>query len=511
MTRSVLMMAMALIAAINLSSSGVVPAAQQATPPQPQKKPAGGGGRGAPVQGAETDTPLVARFDQNGDKILDYSERTAAREYLAANPELRRPVGGSRMTRTGIPGPKLSSRDVQSYPVSTPLYDPGTLRTLFLEFEHDDWEAELAAFWHTDVEVAANLTMDGKKYRDVGVSFRGNNSFTAVPAGLKRPLSLTIDFVHDQDLLGHRSLNLLNSNQDPTYLRSVLYLDVARDYIPALKANFMRVVINGESWGVYVNQQTFSKEFLRENFKTAKGTRWKSPNNSVGGGFSYLGEDVALYRRWYEMKGSDNLEAWRALIHATKVLNQTPAEQLEQALASIMDVDEVLRFLALDIALVNNDGYWRDGSDFNVYLDEKGRFLLTPHDANEGFRTGGRAGGAAQPDPLAVLDDPNKALRHKLLVLPGLRSRYLAYVGDIAEKWLDWKRLGPLVEEYRTLIADDVAKDTRKLDTVEAFTTGIYGAGEETPPPATTIKGFADQRRAALLSHPEIIKARERK
>ena len=53
-----------------------------------------------------------------------------------------------------------------------------------------------------------------------------------------------------------------------------------------------------------------------------------------------------------------------------------------------MDVDEVLKFLALDIALVNNDGYWRDGSDFNVYRNRDGRFMLTPHDANEGFRTG---------------------------------------------------------------------------------------------------------------------------
>src|SRR5262245_43327144 len=51
----------------------------------------------------------------------------------------------------------------------------GTLRAIFLEFERDDWEQELAAFWHTDVELPATLTMDGKTYPDVGVSFRGNN------------------------------------------------------------------------------------------------------------------------------------------------------------------------------------------------------------------------------------------------------------------------------------------------------------------------------------------------
>jgi hypothetical protein len=481
------------------------PSGQQATP-TPTATPAAGRGRGGiPVQGAEPDVALVERFDADGNHRLDYTERTVAREYLAAHPELRRAVRPPSMTRRGTPGPKLAPKDVAAYPSTVPLYDAGTLRTLFLQFERDDWEQELAAFYHTDVEIPATAIVDGQTYRDVGVSFRGNNSFTAVPESLKRPLTVSFDAVHtDQRLLGYKTLHLLNSNQDPTFLRSVLYLDVARDYIPTLKANFMRVVINGESWGVYPNQQAFGKEFLRDTYKDTKGTQWKSPNNSVGGGLSYLGEDAALYRRWYEMKGKDDPAAWASLIRVTKVLNETPLDQLEQALAPMMNVDGVLKFLALDVALINGDGYWNDGSDFNLYFDATGRLHLTPHDANEGFR--GNRGGA-QLDPLTVLDDPNKALRHRLLAAPALRTRYLTYVGDIADKWLDWQRLGPLVERYQKQIAADVAGDTRKLDTVEAFTTGVYGDGQSAPA-ATTLKGFAEQRRAFLLAHPEIVKAR---
>jgi hypothetical protein len=482
--------------------------AQGGAPGTPQ--PAGGAGRGgAPVQGAEEDLPLVARFDRDGNKLLNRAERLAAREFLAANPPPRPGGRGGRAGAapvTGTPGERLSPSAVQTYPQSVPLYDGGALRTLFLTFENDDWEDELDAFWHTDVEVPATLVVDGKAYRDVGVSFRGNNSFTAVPKGLKRPLSLTIDFVHDQKLLGHTSLNLLNANQDPSFLRSVLFLEIARRYIPAPKANFVRVVINGESWGVYVNQQTFSKEFLRESFATTKGTRWKSPNNSVGGGFGHLGDDIARYRRWYEMKGGDDTTAWKALAAATKVLDSTPPERLAAALAPVMNVDAVLRFLALDVALVNGDGYWRDGSDFNLYLDAGNRFMLIPHDVNEGFRVGGRgANNGAQPEPLTTLDDANKALRRRLLAVPALRTQYLKYVGDIADQWLDWNRLGPIVAKYEALIAGDVARDTRKLATTEAFVAGIHGATDGSPPVATTIKGFASLRRAALLAHPEII------
>ena len=171
----------------------------------------------------------------------------------------------------------------------------------------------------------------------------------------------------------------------------MLYLQAARDYLPAAKANCVRVVINGENWGVYVNVQQVDKPFLAEWFKTKNGTRWKVPGSPNGrGGLEYLGADVDAYKQIYEIKGNDDPKAWAALVELTRVLNQTPPESLEQALAPILDVDNVLRFLALESALVNNDGYWVRASDYNIYLDPKGRFHLIPHDTNETFPARGR-------------------------------------------------------------------------------------------------------------------------
>jgi hypothetical protein len=464
------------------------------------------------VGGALPEIQLVTRFDKDGDQRLDAAERKAAREYLAANPQLR--TGGAprtgRSAGPATPGQKLSPADVKAYP-GVPLFDSKTLRTVFLEFEDTDWEREMVEFYRTDVEVPAQLTVDGKSYLGVGVHFHGNNSFTAVPDGFKRSLTLSLDFVHPaQELEGYSGLHLLNANQDPTFVRSMLYLEVARDYLPAPKANFVRVVINGENWGVYVNQQAFNKDFLRDAFKTTKGTRWKSPNNSVGGGFRYLGEDVALYRRWYDIKSKDDPKAWSDLVRLCRVLHETPPDKLEKALAPLLDVNGALKFLALDNVLINNDGYWNDGSDFDIYQDEKGRFHLVPYDVNEGFRASGagRGGRGVQLDPFATISDTNKALLHKLLAAPALRARYLGYIRDIAEKWLDWKKLGPIVAKYQALIAADVAADTRKLSSTADFTAGVFGADSGAAPPPSTLKGFADQRRAFLLSHPEVSKAR---
>jgi hypothetical protein len=66
----------------------------------------------------------------------------------------------------------------------------------------------------------------------------------------------------------------------------------------------------------------------------------------------------------------------------------------------------------------------------------------------------GFGGHAAGPtlDPLVGLNDAGKPLRSKLLAVPALRTRYLAQVRDIAQRWLDWNTVAPLVVQYQTLI-----------------------------------------------------------
>jgi spore coat protein CotH len=323
--------------------------------------------------GAQQELQLVKQFDKNGDKRLDAAERKAARA-VAANQG-----GQQRFGRFGFggggaparPGRKLSPADVRNYPASTPLYDLTALRTIFLQFESSDWEDELADFHNTDVEVPATMTVDGQTFRDVGVHFRGASSYMMVPEGSKRSLNVSVDFAHDtQQLLGYTTLNLLNANSDPTFLRGVLYTGIARQYIPAPRMNYVRVVINGESWGIYLNAQQFNKSFTREHFGNGDGARWKVPGTPRGrGGLEYLGESVDDYKRLYEIKTKDTPKSWADFIRLTRVLNQTPADKLEAALQPLLDVDGVLKFLALDVALVNTDGYWTRASDYNIFQD----------------------------------------------------------------------------------------------------------------------------------------------
>jgi hypothetical protein len=318
-----------------------------------------------------------------------------------------------------------------------------------------------------------------------------------VPEGVKRSLNLSFNFVNKQQRLGgYRTLNLLNGNGDPTFMRAVLYGEIARHYIPTAKMNYVRVVINGEDWGAYINAQQVNSDFTREFFNSTKGVRWKTPGSPRGrAGMEYLGEAPSLYKRLYEIKTEDTPKAWTDLIHMFRLLNETPADKLESALAPILDIDGVLKFLAVEVALANSDGYWTRASDYNIYQDPKGVFHVFAHDFNEALMEASFGfGGSSGPllDPLVAVNDSGKPLRSKLLAVPALRAKYLGYVRDIAEKWLDWRTLEPLVNQYRALLSEEMKVDTRKLYTIEAFQAGI-GPGPD------TLREFVDRRRAYLL------------
>ncbi len=323
-----------------------------------------------------------------------------------------------------------------------------------------------------------------------------------------------------------------------------MYSHIARQYIPALKANIVKVVINGESWGLYTNLQQFNKDFLKESYGSSKGARWKVRGSPMGNaGLAYMGEDVKAYEAKYTMKAGDEKD-WKALVELCRIIDQTPAEKLEQELGKVMDVDEVLWFLALDNALINCDGYWIRASDYVIHRDNKGIFHVLPGDMNEAFRQpmgpgmggfgpppgvarngegrpeggnppregfgppdgfgpppgfgpprgGGPRGGIGQVegvklDPLVGLDDASKPLRSKLLAVPALREKYLSHVKTIAEESLDWNKLGAVVDSYRKLIDEEVKADSKKLATYEAFTKATSSSEQEAAPEPSEEQG----------------------
>ena len=102
--------------------------------------------------------------------------------------------------------------------------------------------------------------------------------------------------------------------------------------------------------------------------------------------------------------------------------------------------------------------------------------------------------GGVQLSPLVAQNDTTKPIIAKVLAVPALRAKYLGYVREIAEKSLDWNAIRPIVKQYRELIADDVARDTRKL-----FSTDDFLRTTADDPAYGTLRSFFEGRRAFLL------------
>ncbi len=122
---------------------------------------------------------------------------------------------------------------------------------------------------------------------------------------------------------------------------------------------------------------------------------------------------------------------------------------------------------------------------------------------------GGPRSSGIDLDPLVGLDNERTPLRSKLLAVPALKARYLSHVRTIAETWLDWKTLGPIVERDRALIEQEIKADTRKLSSFVAFQKSVSEADEPAPAPGAgpgrgrremSLKAFADGRRRKRLA-----------
>ena len=207
--------------------------------------PGGFGGRGRGPRRAEK---IVHRFDKDGDGKLNESERGDARKYVQ---DSRGAPGASRssdeiLVKTTLEG-DLKTSKAAAISENVGLYNDNTLRTFYLRFHDDDWYEQLGDFYKTDVDVPADLVVDGEIFRLVGVRFRGSSSYFTVE-NEKKSFNIAIDANdEEQRLSGYKILNLLNGHSDASFLREVLYSRIARDYIPASRANFVKLAINGEN------------------------------------------------------------------------------------------------------------------------------------------------------------------------------------------------------------------------------------------------------------------------
>jgi hypothetical protein len=401
------------------------------------------------------------------------------------------------------------------------IYDIATIRTVKVSINLSNWRTVMANNYQSRTFIKADLTIDNKTYKDVGVRHRGYSTYRFLPSGKtdKRPWKIALDeFVPGQRVQGYRTLNINNNIWDPSFMREVVGYEFFRRFLPAPKCCFVKLEVNGEDLGLFTNTQQINKDFLQEWFRDDEGTRYRgertNPRTSYNDtALTWLGTTVSRYQDAYELKTENGkYPPWTGLIQAINVLNNTPVAQLPAELPKVIDVDEALRFLAVANLTAWLDSYiGRVCKNFYIYEDPyHGRLRLQPWDLNNGF--GGipfelGVGGIARMD--IYYNEKSAAnprpLFGNIVQRPEWRARYLAHYRHMLASF-GWETTGKRIEELRTFIRKELEKDTKRIYTMQQFDQNVLtsiNVGFVTVP---GLKPFFQDRRNFLLAHPDLKK-----
>jgi len=248
---------------------------------------------------------------------------------------------------------------------------------------------------------------------------------------------------------GLKKVFLNNGWSDPTLIREVIAYEVfAQMDIPTPRASIVDVWVNDTHLGVYTMAEAIDQTFISRHFTDVNGNlykpdvmaarlnwteidneRWRASKFYVepteynedliinlGGGrlldiLRALDEQESVvsyepsppvegnifrglppvrfpsdYVDAMALKTNENNPDYSALFHFLEILNNEPDETFMTEIEKVLDVDEVLRFLAASVCIVHLDNYI--GIGHNNYLYEaKGKFHILPWDLNMAFGT----------------------------------------------------------------------------------------------------------------------------
>ena len=319
------------------------------------------------------------------------------------------------------------------------------------------------------------VEVDGQPVADVGVRFKGNISYIASATSPRRPMKLDFDrFVDDGRFAGVTSLNLNNMAFDPSMAREALAFELFREMnVPAPRTGRAVVYLSvpglydRECLGLYtLIEEVDDKRFLKRHFGEADGPLLKPERMR---GLAYLGEDWSNYASRYNPKG-DVPPAWgRRVIELARLINRGDDVAFRERIGLYLDVDEVLRYVAVNSVIVNLDSFLSTGHNYYLYFDPAdGRGRFVPWDMNLSFGGYSWVANAEQSARTAVRRayvDHNK-LVERLLAIDEYDRAYRRHVRRLTDELLTPER----VRERRAAMtpvldaAADAARAAGKAD-----------------------------------------------
>ena len=413
---------------------------------------------------------------------------------------------------------------------TAPFYSDRVVTVRF-DMADEDWEY-LRKSASEESYVQADMWYDGELIPDIAIRPKGNSSLAStigmgsIKFGLKVDLNL---FNAARNLGGVKKFNFNNGFSDPTFIKETLSYELFEKMgIPTPRSVFVDVWVNDTHLGLYNMVEQIDKTFLARYFLNPNGNLFKpempasylnwtekdvkakysQPVNTsnlevnIGGGnladimdslgkkpreqesarnpFGFFGGvnifgDFARddYLAQMSLKTNENQPDFSALYRLLDILRNEPDGTFSEEIEKVLDVDEVLRYLAVSTVLVHLDNYIGMGHNYYLY-EVDGKFTILPWDLNMSF--GGFSIGYGDGDVLNFfIDEPvsgtlaDRPLVARLLAIPEYLEIYHSYLVNIIDVPFSSPVMTERIDSLADLIRPYVKADTHKFFSTADF------------------------------------------
>ena len=361
--------------------------------------------------------------------------------------------------------------DRESFAYETRLFDDSRVHTVDIQLE--DWDAFLREA-QTETYVPCTVEIDGEAFPQVGLRTKGNNSLRLTGEyGLSRySLKLEFDqYLDGGNYYGLDKFSLDASFQDNSYLKTYLAYDMmAFMGVPAPLCSYVWVTVNGEDWGLFLAVEEPEDAFARRNFGSDYGRLYKPDYRSLQAenadvALQYIDDNPESYPGIFENAKLPTTQAdQKRLIASLKQLSE------ENELETVVAVEEVLRYFAVQVFVMNWDSYLGHTGHNYILYEENGVLQMLPWDYNLAFGT--YALGMTDPirDPNVLINYPintpaegkymqSRPLYHNLMKQNGSLALYHGYFDELLSNYFENGRFAVTLRQTAQMISPYVQKD----------------------------------------------------
>ncbi len=364
----------------------------------------------------------------------------------------------------------------------TKLFDTQNIISVNIIMDEDDWNEMLEnamseEYYKCDIEI------NGTMFYQVAIRPKGNTSLSSIandPTTDRYSFKLEFDhYVEGQTCFGLDKLILNNNYADATNMKEALIYDMYQ-YLDADASlyNYAKISVNDEYWGVYLALEAVEDSFLLRNYGVQTGALYKPEGMGMGGngGFStgsggadlnYSDDELDSYSTIWDGEVTSTTKADHKRV-ITALKNISEGTDLE----SYMDIDNLLRYMAVHVFSVNDDSL-SGTMAHNYYLYESGGKLnLIPWDYNLCF--GGMEGGNNASSVVnSAIDNAFSATDFfdTLMENETYHSQYYEYLRQLADEYIDGGGFDAFYERVRSQIDELVESDPTAFYSYEEYQT----------------------------------------